>query len=49
MEPEKILEEIKTTRIGVLDKVVQGKKDQYLHEREVDMELFLIIKSILKF
>ena len=38
VEPEKILEEIKTTRVGVLDKVVQGKKDQYLHEREIDAE-----------
>ena len=48
VEPEKILEEIKTTRIGVLDKVVQGKKDQYLHEREIDIQSVLMKKKYIE-
>jgi hypothetical protein len=37
-EPEKILKEIKTTRVGDLEKVVNGKKDEFLLSRDVDME-----------
>jgi energy-coupling factor transporter ATP-binding protein EcfA2 len=37
-EPEKILEELKTTRVGALQKVVGGKKDEFLQRRNVEME-----------
>jgi hypothetical protein len=37
-EPEKILEEIKTTRIGDLETVIDGKKDEFLLSRDVDMK-----------
>jgi hypothetical protein len=32
-QPEKILEEIKTTRIGALETVVNGKKDNLTFKR----------------
>jgi hypothetical protein len=35
-EPEKILDELKTTRIGALENVVDGKKDEFLFRRDVD-------------
>jgi hypothetical protein len=38
LEPEKILEELKTTRIGALQKVVDGDKDEFLRRRNVEME-----------
>jgi hypothetical protein len=38
LEPEKILEELKTTRIGALQKVVDGDKDEFLRRRNVQME-----------
>jgi energy-coupling factor transporter ATP-binding protein EcfA2 len=38
LEPEKILEELKTTRIGALQKVVDGDKDEFLLRRNVEME-----------
>jgi hypothetical protein len=38
IEPEKILEEIKTTRVGALQKVVVGDKDEFLRRRNVNLE-----------
>jgi hypothetical protein len=38
LEPENILEEIKTTRVGALQKVVDGDKDEFLRRRNVEME-----------
>jgi hypothetical protein len=37
-EPEKILDELKTTRVGALQKVVVGDKDEFLRRRNVELE-----------
>jgi hypothetical protein len=38
LEPDKILEELKTTRVGALQKVVVGDKDKFLRRRNVELE-----------
>jgi hypothetical protein len=48
-KPEKILEEIKNTRIDYLETVDKEKKDKFLLSRDVDMEFVFNNQNLLKY
>jgi hypothetical protein len=45
MEPEKLINELKTTRVGALDALVGGEIDKFLSDRDVKMKFIFKIRK----